>query len=50
MYDDDKVIMIHDMILTIKADIKTFLTPNFFMNHVTHKVIRLTPKKGKFPL
>ena len=39
-----------EIILTISATIKTFLTGNFLINHVTYKVIRLTPRKGKFPI
>jgi len=39
----------HDAIFTIKAKINVYLTLNFLINHVTYKVIKLTPKKGKFP-
>lgn len=39
----------HAIIFKHKADNKEYFTVTFLQNHVTHKVIILTPRKGKFP-
>lgn len=39
----------HAIIFIHKADNKEYLTVTFLQNQVTHNVIILTPRKGKFP-
>ncbi len=45
----EKVTTTQAEMLTAKATNKVNLTVNFLKNHVTNKVIKLTPKNGIFP-